>query len=87
MKFYSVQIKANVEVPDGDIEIVTMANGKKAARATVEQDGKTLKLFKFLPADAAPAADAPAAKPATKAAAAKTPASKSSSKTSTSKKG
>ena len=47
----------------------TMANGRPAARATIERDGKTLKLFKFLPNDAAPASTAttapaaPAAKP------------------------
>jgi hypothetical protein len=51
MKFYSVQTRQEIEVPDDKIEYVTMKNGKKAARATVEQDGKTLKLFKFLPAD------------------------------------
>lgn len=51
MKFYSVQTRQEIEVPDDKIEYVTMKNGKKAARATVEQGGKTLKLFKFLPAD------------------------------------
>ncbi|HVA90696.1 MAG TPA: hypothetical protein VNL71_12745 [Chloroflexota bacterium] len=51
MKFYSVQTREEIEVAEDKIEIVTMKNGKKAARATVERDGKTLKLFKFLPAD------------------------------------
>ncbi len=50
MTFYSVQIKESVDVPDDQVEVVTMKNGKKAARATVEREGKTLKLFKFLPA-------------------------------------
>lgn len=50
MKFYSVQTREDIEVPDDKVEVVTMKNGKKAARASVEKDGKTLKLFKFLPA-------------------------------------
>ncbi len=43
-----------------------MANGRPAARATITRDGKTLKLFKFLPtsATAAPAAPAAATAPA-----------------------
>jgi len=45
-----------------------MANGRPAARATIERDGKTLKLFKFLPADAAA--------PATETTAPATPAAK-----------
>ncbi len=68
MQFYSVQTKATIEVPDEQVERTTMANGRPAARATIERDGKTLKLFKFLPNDAGPAATtttAPAA-PATK---------------------
>jgi len=41
-----------------------MANGRPVARATVERDGKTLQLFKFLPTDATPASTATTA-PAT----------------------
>ncbi len=66
MQFYSLQTKETIEVPDAQVERTTMANGRPAARATIERDGKTLKLFKFLPADAAPAPTttaAPAAKP------------------------
>jgi len=69
MQFYSLQTKATIEVPDAQVERITMANGRPAARATIERDGKTLKLFKFLPNDAAPASPAttapaaPAAKP------------------------
>jgi len=66
MQFYSLQTKETIEVPDAQVERTTMANGRPAARATIERDGKTLKLFKFLPADAAPASTttaAPAAKP------------------------
>ncbi len=64
MQFYSLQIKETIEVPDAQVERTTMANGRPAARATINRDGKTLKLFKFLPASA-PAAvpvEAPAAK-------------------------
>lgn len=48
VKFYSVQIKEHVEVEDSEVEVVTMKNGRKAAKAEIEKDGKTLKLFKFL---------------------------------------
>ncbi len=70
MQFYSVQTKETIEVPDEQVERTTMANGRPAARATITRDGKTLKLFKFLPtsAPAAPAAaTAPAEVPAAKA--------------------
>jgi TnpA family transposase len=46
--FYSVQIKEHVEVPEDEVEVVTMENGRKAAKAEIVRDGKTLKLFKFL---------------------------------------
>ncbi len=48
VKFYSVQIKDHVEVDESQVEVVTMENGRKAAKAEVEKDGKMLKLFKFL---------------------------------------
>ncbi len=60
MQFYSVQTKESLEVADNQIEYVTMSNGRKAARANVEKDGKTLKLFKFLPSDSTAASAAPA---------------------------
>jgi hypothetical protein len=56
MQFYSVQTRDTIEVPDSQVEITTMKNGRKAARATIEQDGKTLKLFKFLSTANTPAA-------------------------------
>jgi len=69
MQFYSLQTKESIEVPDEQVERTTMANGRPAARATITRDGKTLKLFKFLPVNAnttpaaAPAlAEAPATK-------------------------
>jgi len=68
VQFYSLQTKETIEVPDDQVERTTMANGRPAARATITRDGKTLKLFKFLPADAAPpAAPASVQAPATKA--------------------
>lgn len=51
MKFYSVQIRETIEVPDSDVEVVTMKNGKKAAKAVVNRDGRDLKLFKILSKD------------------------------------
>jgi len=51
MKFYSVQIRETIEVPQDKIQVITMKNGRKAAKATIEKDGKTLKLFKILGKD------------------------------------
>lgn len=51
VKFYSVQIKDYLEVDESEVEVVTMENGRKAAKTEVERDGKTLKLFKFLSAE------------------------------------
>lgn len=48
MKFYSVQIREFVEVPDEKVQMITMKNGKKAAKAEVTKSGKTLKLFKIV---------------------------------------
>ncbi|MEO8288689.1 MAG: hypothetical protein ABI670_19905 [Chloroflexota bacterium] len=48
MKFYSVQLRDYIEVPDDKVEYVTAKNGRKAATATVERDGKTIKLTKFV---------------------------------------
>jgi len=51
MKFYSVQLRKSLEVDDAKVEVVTMKNGRKAARATVTIDGKEIKLFKILSKD------------------------------------
>lgn len=51
IKFYSVQLRKSVEVDDGTVEVVTMKNGKKAAKAVATVDGKEVKLFKILSAD------------------------------------
>ncbi len=44
IQFYNLKTKEKVEVPDNQVEIVTMENGRKAAKA--ELNGA--KLFKFL---------------------------------------
>jgi len=48
MKFYSVQIRETIEVPNSEVEVITMKNGKKAVQAVVEKNGKELKLFKII---------------------------------------
>ena len=48
MKFYNVKLKKSVEVEDGDIEIVTMKNGRPAAKASVQIEGETHNMFKIL---------------------------------------
>ena len=48
MKFYNVKLKKQVDVEDDNIEIVTMKNGRPAAKATVDIDGETHKMFKIL---------------------------------------
>ena len=48
MKFYSVQLRKSVEVEDSKVEVITMKNGRKAARVAVDLDGKQVKLFKIL---------------------------------------
>ncbi len=66
MEFYSVQLREKIEVPDNEVEITVAENGRRQARATVQRDGKAIKLFKFLPnAAATPTAAAPATKGAT----------------------
>jgi hypothetical protein len=44
LKFYNVKTRQSVDVPDNDVTVVTMKNGKKAAQAV--KDG--MKLFKIL---------------------------------------
>jgi len=77
MQFYSLQTKETIEVPDAQVERTTMANGRPAARATITRDGKTLKLFKFLPASVA---SAPATTPAPALAPVEVPAAKGKAK-------
>lgn len=44
MKFYNVKTRESVEVPDSEVTVVTMKNGKKAAKATY----KGTNLFKII---------------------------------------
>jgi len=44
MKFYNVKTRQSVEVPDNQVTVVTMKNGKKAAKAEVNG----MKLFKIM---------------------------------------
>lgn len=44
MKFYNVKTRESVEVSDDQVTVVTMKNGKKAAKAEVNGT----KLFKIL---------------------------------------
>ncbi len=48
MKFYSVQLREYLEVPDSQVQYVTAKNGRRAAKAEVTRDGKTIKLTKFV---------------------------------------
>jgi len=47
LKFYNVKTRQAVEIPDSQVTLVTMKNGKKAAKA--ESNGT--KLFKILSND------------------------------------
>lgn len=44
IQFYNLKTKEKIEVPDNQVEIVTLENGRKAAKTEVNG----MKLFKFL---------------------------------------
>ena len=48
MQFYNVKLKKSVEVDEKDFQIVTMKNGRPAAKASVTIDGETHKMFRIL---------------------------------------
>lgn len=49
MKFYNVKTRESVEIPDSDVEYITMKNGKKAAKATATNpDGSKTNLFRIV---------------------------------------
>ena len=48
MEFYNVKLKKKVNVDEKDFEVVTMKNGRPAAKAEVTIDGETHKMFKIL---------------------------------------
>ena len=51
MQFYNVKLKKSIDVEEKDFEIVTMKNGRPAAKAVVTIDGETHKMFKILSND------------------------------------
>ena len=48
MEFYDVKRKKKVEVDESDVEIITLSNGRPAARAELKVDGEVYKLFKII---------------------------------------
>ena len=48
MEFYDVKRKKKVSVDESDIEIITLSNGRPAARAEIKVDGEVYKLFKII---------------------------------------
>ena len=48
MQFYNVKLKKPIDVEEKDFEIVTMKNGRPAAKASVTIDGETHKMFRIL---------------------------------------
>jgi hypothetical protein len=48
MKFYSVQLREYIDVPDDKVQYITAKNGRRAAQAEVERAGKKIKLMKFV---------------------------------------
>ena len=48
MQFYNVKLKKSIDLEEKDFEIVTMKNGRPAAKASVTIDGETHKMFRIL---------------------------------------
>lgn len=48
MQFYNVKLKKSIDVEEKDFEVVTMKNGRPAAKASVTIDGETHKMFRIL---------------------------------------
>ena len=48
MKFYNVKLKKSLDVNEDEIEIITLSNGRPAAKAEIIIDGENHKLFKIL---------------------------------------
>ena len=48
MQFYDVKRKMKVDVNESDVEIITLSNGRPAARAEIKVDGEVYKLFKII---------------------------------------
>lgn len=48
MKFYNLKLRKSVEVDEKDVTLVTMKNGRPAARATTTIDGQEYTMFRIL---------------------------------------
>tara|TARA_B100000902_G_scaffold146263_1_gene143410 strand:- start:18165 stop:18338 length:174 start_codon:yes stop_codon:yes gene_type:complete len=48
VEFYNVKLKKKVDVDKKDFEVITMKNGRPAAKAVVTIDGEIHKMFKIL---------------------------------------
>lgn len=49
MQFYNLKSKQKVEVPDNQVQVITMKNGRKAAQTEYDMGGgQKMKLFKIL---------------------------------------
>tara|TARA_Y100000996_G_scaffold414677_2_gene406268 strand:- start:1961 stop:2212 length:252 start_codon:yes stop_codon:yes gene_type:complete len=48
MKFYNLKLRKSVEVDDKDVTLVTMKNGRPAARAVATVDGQQYTMFRIL---------------------------------------
>ena len=48
MKFYNLKLKKWLDVNEDEIEIITLSNGRPAAKAEITVDGENHKLFKIL---------------------------------------
>tara|TARA_B110000116_G_C16558073_1_gene456240 strand:- start:6 stop:452 length:447 start_codon:yes stop_codon:yes gene_type:complete len=50
MKFYNLKLKKSIEVPDKDVTLVTMKNGRPAGKAVATIDGAEYTMFRILSA-------------------------------------
>lgn len=49
LQFYNLKTKQKVEIPDNQVEIITMKNGRKAAQAFFDMgNGQKMKMFKIV---------------------------------------
>ena len=48
MQFYNEKLKKSIDVEEKDFQVVTMKNGRPAAKASVTIDCETHKVFRIL---------------------------------------
>ena len=48
MQFYNVKLKKSIDDDEKDFQVVTMKNGRPAAKASVTIDGERHKMFRIL---------------------------------------